>query len=167
MTFTLRTKNSKEDMEFFEQLDYESYKSTLQDQELSEEEVRKKYMEFLKTDPIDPEGLDHHIIIAEEEAGDKCGLIWICNRKPFWKFKKQHLWIYNLHIIPEYRGNGLAQILLVKAEDWAKQQELHIVALHVLESNKIARHIYEKMGYTLVETHQESCFYEKNLHDVH
>ncbi len=163
MTFILRTKKSKEDMEFFNQLEYESYKSTLQDQELSEEEVRKKYMEFLKADPLDPEGPDHHIIIAENEEGRKCGLIWICNRNPFWRFKEQHLWIYNLHVIPEYRCNGLAQILMTKAEDWAQQQELHVVALHVLDSNKIARHIYEKMGYKLIETHNESCFYEKNF----
>ncbi len=163
MNFTLRTKQSKEDMEFFEQLEYESYKSTLNDQELSEEEVRKKYKEFLKADPLDPEEPDHQIIIAENENGSKCGLIWICNRKPFWRFKEQHLWIYNLHIIPEYRGNGLAQMLMVKAEDWAKQQNLHTVSLHVQDSNKIARHIYEKRGYKLVETHKESCFYEKNL----
>ncbi len=163
MTYTIRLKNSIEDMAFFNELDYESFKSTLIHQVISEEETRQKYEAFQKADPIDPEGQNHFIFILENEEGFRCGLIWICNRKPFWRFQKQHLWIYNLHIIPEHQGKGLAQILMLKAEEWAKKLQLNNIALHVVESNHIARHIYEKLGYELVATHNESCFYEKNI----
>jgi ribosomal protein S18 acetylase RimI-like enzyme len=68
-----------------------------------------------------------------------------------------------LHIIEEYRGMGLANRLLIKAEEWTINQGLNSIALHVINRNKAARHIYEKQGYKLVATHNESCFYEKKV----
>ena len=50
-----------------------------------------------------------------------------------------------------------------KIEEWTKEQKLNSIGLHVIEWNKIARRLYEKHGYKLVETHNESCFYEKIL----
>ena len=163
MSFIIREKNSKDDMTFFADLDYKSFKTTLKSQYIPEEEKRKKYEEFLKADPIDPEGPDHVILIVENERRRRCGLIWICRRKPFWRFKTSHTWIYNLHIIEEYRGRGLANQLLLKAEEWTKTQGLNSIALHVINENKIARHLYERVGYELVATHNESCFYEKKI----
>ena len=150
-------------MAFFAELDYESFKTTLTDKGIPEEEKRSKYKEFLKADPVDPEGPDHLILIVEDENRRRCGLIWICRRKPFWRFNTMHIWIYNLHIIEEYRGMGLANRLLMKAEEWSEKQGLNLIALHVIDRNKVARHIYEKRGYKLVATHNESCFYEKEV----
>ncbi|MFX1504093.1 MAG: GNAT family N-acetyltransferase [Promethearchaeota archaeon] len=163
MSFTIREKNSPDDMKFFSELEYESFKTTLKDQNIPEKEKREKFKAFLEADPLDPEGPDHRIYIIENERGIRCGLIWICNRKPFWRFKNQHTWIYNLHIINEYRGIGLARQLLFKAEEWSVSHGLNSIALHVIDSNQIARHLYESLGYKLVETHKESCFYEKML----
>lgn len=163
ISFIIREKNSAEDMVFFTELDYESFKTTLKDQNIPEEEKRSKYKDFLKADPIDPEGHDHLILIVEDDKGRRCGLIWICRREPFWRFKTLHTWIYNLHIIEKYRGMGLANQLLMKAEDWTLNQGLNLIALHVIDRNKVARHIYEKQGYKLVATHKESCFYEKKV----
>ncbi|MFX1517661.1 MAG: GNAT family N-acetyltransferase [Promethearchaeota archaeon] len=163
MLFIIRKKNSAEDMAFFAELDYESFKTTLNDQDIPEEKIRSKYKEFLKADPVDPEGPDHLILIVEDEKRRRCGLIWICRRKPFWRFKTTHTWIYNLHIIEKYRGMGLANRLLMKAEEWTKKQGLNLIALHVINGNKIARHLYERVGYELVATHKESCFYEKKI----
>ncbi|MFX1505719.1 MAG: GNAT family N-acetyltransferase [Promethearchaeota archaeon] len=163
MSFIIREKNSAEDMAFFAELDYESFKTTLKEQNIPEEEIRGKYKEFLKADPVDPEGPDHLILIVEDEKRRRCGLIWICRRKPFWRFITTHIWIYNLHIIEEYRGMGLANRLLMKAEDWTISQGLNLIALHVIDSNKVARYIYEKRGYKIVATHKESCFYEKKV----
>ncbi len=165
MPFVIRLKNSQEDMDFFNQLEYESFITTLKETDAPEEEKRRKFEDFLKTDPIDPEGSDHFIYIVEDENGNRCGLIWIYNREPFWRFVNQHVWIYNLHILPKYRGQGLAKRLLLKIEEYAQKQNLSIIALHVLSFNTKARHLYESLGYKLVATHNESCFYEKNLED--
>ena len=163
LCFTIREKNSSEDMAFFSELDYESFKTTLKDQNISEDQKRAKYKNFLESDPLDPEGDGHVILILENEDRKRCGLIWIYNRNPFWKFTAQHAWIFNLHVIKEFRGQGLAHKLLQKGEEWARMQGLNSIALHVVDFNKIARHIYETTGYKLVATHNESCFYEKYI----
>ena len=163
MRFKIREKNSTEDMLFFSELDFESFKTTLKDKIIPEEEKRAKYEEFVKSDPLNPEGDGHAIFILENEEGKRCGLIWVYNWKPFWKFPTPHAWINNLHIIKEFRGKGLAHQLLSKAEEWARKQKLTYVVLHVIEFNKIARHIYESSGYELVATHEESYFYQKRI----
>ena len=165
MNFKIRSRENKEDMDFFDKLEYESFKTTLKNiEKLTEEEIQEKFEEFLKSDPLDVENdPNHQIFIVEDEQKKRVGLIWIANRTPFWRFKEQHVWIYNLHLLPEFRGKGLARKLMLKAEEWAKEQGLHILGLHVIDNNKAARKLYESLNYILVETHNESCFYEKIL----
>lgn len=159
--FRIRVKETEADMVFFNDLEYESFKTTLKD--MSEEAVRATWIEFKKSDTLDPEGPDHQIFIAEDEKGVLAGLIWLAKRAPFYVFKEHLVWIYNIHIIPKFRRMGLARRLNEKAEEWTKQQELTSIGLHVLDHNKIARDLYKSLGYTLVGTHNESCFYEKKL----
>jgi len=90
-------------------LRFESFKTTLKNAEtLTEEEIRRKYSEFDESDPLNLDDTNHIILIAEDEKGERAGLIWLCNREPFWRFKNRLLWIYNLHVLPLYRGKGLA-----------------------------------------------------------
>ncbi|UCD44965.1 MAG: GNAT family N-acetyltransferase, partial [Candidatus Bathyarchaeota archaeon] len=70
---------------------------------------------------------------------------------------------YNLHVVPEFRRQGLAKRLLVNAEEWARQQDLGSIALHVIDFNEQARRLYESTGYNLVATQNESCFYEMKV----
>ncbi len=162
--FKIRLKVNDEDMLFFDELQIESFKTTLKNAEvLTEEEIRKKYTEFDENDPIDLDDPNHIILIAEDESGERSGLIWICNRDPFWRFKNRLLWIYNLHVISKFRGKGLATELLKRVEELALELNLEIISLHVIDSNTSARNLYEKLGYELVVTHNESCFYEKRI----
>ncbi|MHA1223532.1 MAG: GNAT family N-acetyltransferase [Candidatus Heimdallarchaeaceae archaeon] len=165
MNFKIRPRENEEDMKFFHKLDYESFRTTIKDIEtLTEEEILEKYDEFLKSDPLDVENdPNHQIFILEDNQMNRIGLIWVANRAPFWRFKEQHVWIYNLHILAEFRGRGLARMLMLKAEEWAKEQGLNNLALHVIDNNKVARKLYESLNYVLVATHNESCFYEKSL----
>ena len=159
--FRIRVKETEEDMAFFNRLEYESFKTTLKG--VSEEAVRAIWIEFKKSDTLDPEGPDHQIFIAEDEEGVLAGLIWLAKREPFYVFKERLVWIYNIHVIPEFRRRGLARRLHEKAEEWVRQQGLNSIGLHVLDHNKIARDLYEFSGYKLVATHNESCFYEKKI----
>jgi RimJ/RimL family protein N-acetyltransferase len=54
-------------------------------------------------------------------------------------------------------------LLLKATEEWTAQENLALIALHVLEQNHAARALYETSGYTLAATHKESYFYEKHL----
>ncbi|NPD87718.1 MAG: GNAT family N-acetyltransferase [Asgard group archaeon] len=166
MDFIIRTmkKNDSSDKEFFDYTNFESYKTTLKDSEkYSEEELHKKFQQFEEDDPLDINESKHSVFILETYNGIKVGLIWITNREPFWRFNDQLAWIYNLHTIPEFRKQGLARLLMIRAEEWAVDQNLNSIALHVLNDNTFARNLYESLGYELVVTHNTSCFYEKKV----
>ncbi len=164
MSFIVKELESEVDWNFFKELDYQSYIMTVADAyKLSEEELRQKYDEFDKSDGVNPRESNHKIFILWHNEETRAGLIWLCNREPFWRFEKQHVWIYNLHITPDFRGQGLARQLMHKAEEWCLDQGLDTIALHALEDNTAVRTLYESLDYKLVETHKESCFYEKKL----
>jgi hypothetical protein len=52
---------------------------------------------------------------------------------------------------------------MLKVEEWTIEQKLNLIALHVLDDNAFARNLYESLGYNLIVTHNESCFYEKKV----
>ncbi|UCH57409.1 MAG: GNAT family N-acetyltransferase, partial [Candidatus Bathyarchaeota archaeon] len=113
MEFKIRTRETEEDAEFFQRLNFESYRLTmLRGQEISEDEARARFEEFEKADPLDPWGDDHQAFFVEDEKGSLAGLIWLADREPFWRFKERLAWIYNLHILPEFRRRGLARRFL-------------------------------------------------------
>lgn len=164
MSFTIKQLQDEEDWVFFKELDFKSFVATVKEADkLSEEELNQKYEEFDKSDGLNPRDSNHTIFIIWSDEDIRAGLIWLCNREPFWRFDKQHVWIYNLHIIPQFRRKGLAKKLMLKAEEWCSDQGLDSIALHAIEDNTIVRELYESLGYILVEKHFESCFYEKKL----
>lgn len=164
MRFRIRTRETEEDMLFFDRLNFESFRLTmLRDQDISEEEAKARFIEFEKSDPLDPWGSDHQVFFAEDDKGNLAGLIWLASREPFYVFEERLVWIYNLHIIPKYRRMGLARQLLAKAQEWTKKQGLNSIGLHTVDFNTAARLLYESLGYKLVATHNESCFYEKKI----
>ena len=163
MSFEIKEIQDEDDWSFFKNLDYQSFVLTIADaDQLSDDELRKKYEEFDKSDGANPRDSNHKIFIAWNDDV-RAGLIWLCNREPFWRFDKQHVWIYNLHISKEFRRKGLARQFMLKAEEWCLEQGLDRIALHALEDNIVVRELYESLDYQLVEKHFESCFYEKVL----
>ena len=52
---------------------------------------------------------------------------------------------------------------MLKAEEWCLEQGLDTLALHAIDTNLPVKKLYESLNYKLVETHNESCFYEKKL----
>ncbi len=164
MSFKIKELENEDDWIFFTDLDFQSFITTIQDaNQFSEEELRQKYKEFEESDSLNPRDSHHKIFIIWDNNTTRAGLVWLCNREPFWRFKEQHVWVYNLHIIPQYRNQGLARKLMLKAEEWCVEQGLNVLALHAIDDNLPVRELYESLNYKLVETHKESCFYEKRL----
>jgi GNAT superfamily N-acetyltransferase len=164
MDFEIRTLRTETDRDFFDQLNFESFKHDfIRGENIPEEEVRQRFREFEAADPLDPWGANHLTYFANTLDGELAGLIWLAERPPFYKFRQQLVWIYNLHVIPQYRRHGLARKLLAKADEWAVERELNVLGCHTLDFNMEARRLYESSGYTLIATHNESCFYEKKI----
>ncbi len=164
LKFQIREWNRQTDQAFFDYCQLESYKGTLPDTDsLSEEEIMRKYEEFDKNDPVDMSSPDHVVFIGETSEGQPAGLVWVCHREPFWRFKESLTWIYNLHVVHRFRRQGLAKLLLETIEEWTRSESLKLIGLHVVESNTAARALYDSCGYRLATTHNESCFYEKSI----
>jgi GNAT superfamily N-acetyltransferase len=164
MKIRIRTVRDEKDTRFFERLNFESYKlEFLRGREISEEEARREFEEFEKSDPLDPWGADHQVLLAADEEETLMGLIWLAKREPFYVFKERLAWIYNLHVVPEHRRKGVAERLLDEAEKWARKVGLKSMGLHVIDFNEPARCLYESLGYEVVATHNDSCLYEKRV----
>ncbi len=164
MEIRIRTVEDEEDIRFFDRLNFESYKlEFLRGREITEEEARRMFEEFEKADPLDPWGADHQVLFAADEDGTLMGLIWLARRESFYVFKEWLAWIYNLHVVPEHRRRGVARHLLGEAEEWVMQEGLRSIGLHVIDFNESARCLYESLGYELVATHNDGCFYEKRI----
>lgn len=164
LKFHIREWNRQTDQAFFDYCQLESYKGTLTDADsLSEEEIKRKYEEFDKNDPVDMSSPEHAVFIGETIEGQPAGLVWVCHREPFWRFKEPLTWIYNLHVVLRFRRQGLAKMLLETIEEWTRSEGLKLIGLHVIESNTAAHALYDSCGYKLAATHNTSFFYEKNM----
>lgn len=162
MNAIIRNWDIENDIEFFKYCELESFRGTLNPSEnLTEDQVLEKFRKMDEEDPIDLSAPGHQIFIVDTEKQPQVALLWLYDRDPFWRFKKRVSWIYNLYVAPDYRRRGIARMLLYEAEDWTRSRNLGSIALHVIDWNSAARSLYESMGYVLVHTHNESCFYEK------
>ncbi|UCG03164.1 MAG: GNAT family N-acetyltransferase [Candidatus Heimdallarchaeota archaeon] len=81
---------------------------------------------------------------------ERVGYIW------FWpspeSFMKDAFLIADLVIFEEFRRKGFAKQALLLLEKEVKLSGLNKIALHVFKQNKIAKYLYESVGYEVVQT---------------
>ena len=56
--------------------------------------------------------------------------------------------ISEVYVAPDYRGQGIADALMDRAEAWAADRGCEYVSLSVNEDNETARRVYESRGYS-------------------
>jgi ribosomal protein S18 acetylase RimI-like enzyme len=59
------------------------------------------------------------------------------------------VYLYSLWLEPGARGQGLGQLLVSVAVDWARAQRVRTVTLRVNATNTAARGVYEALGFGL------------------
>lgn len=74
------------------------------------------------------------------------GMIWIAQKDPT---KPNEGFIYDFMIFEQYQGQGYAKKAMKEIETIAKGLGVNKIGLHVFGQNKIARGLYEKMGYEI------------------
>lgn len=57
--------------------------------------------------------------------------------------------LYSLAVLPEFRGQGLALLLLDQLETIARTQGRTAIRLEVAESNTVAQALYQRRGYQI------------------
>ncbi|MEK5487571.1 GNAT family N-acetyltransferase [Lysinibacillus sp. FSL M8-0355] len=74
------------------------------------------------------------------------GMIWISQKAPK---NPNEGFIYDFVIFEQYQGQGYGKKAMKEAEIIAKELGMNKIGLNVFGHNKIARGLYEKMGYEI------------------
>ncbi|MFE6169374.1 GNAT family N-acetyltransferase [Viridibacillus arvi] len=74
------------------------------------------------------------------------GMIWISQKAPK---NPSEGFIYDFVIFEQYQGQGYGKKAMKEAEIIAKELGMNKIGLNVFGHNKIARGLYEKMGYEI------------------
>ncbi|MEA9358004.1 GNAT family N-acetyltransferase [Bacteriovorax sp. PP10] len=102
-----------------------------------------------------PDGVnsvDQHVFTIKENGSKWIGTLWFGvrgaadNRKAF---------IYDIILDDETRGKGYGKKAMQLLEDEVKKVGLRHIGLHVFGHNKIARSLYEKLGYETTNVNME------------
>ena len=111
-----------------------------------EESLARSQREFdeLLTDGRSTPG--HELWTVRDENGADVGVLWVARleRRP------GHAFIYDIWIAPERRGEGFGTAALSSLEEWARENDITSIGLHVFGQNEGARRLYRRFGY--VET---------------
>lgn len=78
-------------------------------------------------------------VLIERKTNRLVGTSWITN-------DSRRLYLHHFGIIPEYQGQGLANILMDESMKFARDSRLQI-KLEVHKNNEIARNLYLKYGF--------------------
>jgi ribosomal protein S18 acetylase RimI-like enzyme len=93
-----------------------------------------------------PQGLqtrDHYIytLVDGEQA---VGMIWL---KAQLDRAVKSGFIYDVMVDEKFRGKGYGRHLMTLIEEKARELDLKSIGLHVFAYNKVAKNLYESMGY--------------------
>ncbi len=157
MSFTIRERETENDMENFFRSCFETSKNTNDvhytslkkgHPEKSDDEIFEMFKEEI-TESFDFERPDCKIFMIDGENGEFAGYIWVAIREgqDIWDFERP-LWIYDISVQPEFRRKGLGKRLLERAESFAKELNRNI-GLFVHVRNTGAIDLYQKNGYEI------------------
>jgi len=155
MRSSIRQAENEKDWDFFFNLSFETLKLLRKSNydQLVSENPGKSDAELLMAhrkeveDYADFSDPKSKVFIAENDAGEYIGYLWMGERKAIdcWDFQKPQ-WIFDVVVLPKFRGNGLGRLLMQQAEKFAVQQNRNL-GLLVHEDNKSAINLYKSEGY--------------------
>lgn len=110
---------------------------------VSEEEALARSARSFETEL--PDGIhtpDQRLFIAEDAEGRLVGYLWLAR-----KAETDTLFIYDIEVITERRGEGFGRRLMELVEVEGRVMGLSRIELNVHADNDVARSLYESAGY--------------------
>ena len=96
----------------------------------------------LLTNGLDTDG--HWLYTVEGNDGSPAGSLWLSERDDE---QGTMLFVYDVNIDPDRRGQGLSRAAMEFASDEARRRELPRVVLNVFGGNEVARNLYRSLGF--------------------
>jgi ribosomal protein S18 acetylase RimI-like enzyme len=94
-----------------------------------------------------PQGLatPGHVIVRVEADGQPVGWLWLALQDP--RAEAGVGFIYDIRVDDAHRGRGYGRAAMQRAEEEARRNGLHALALNVFGHNAVARSLYASLGY--------------------
>ena len=108
-----------------------------QDLRIRDGEEHAFYAAFNKID-----ALAHVVVAYRDRVAVGCGAIK--------KYSEQVVEIKRMFVLPEYRGQGIAGVVLAELEAWASELEFSESILETGKKQPEAIRLYQKSGYTII-----------------
>nr|WP_285850582.1 GNAT family N-acetyltransferase [Niallia circulans] len=105
-----------------------------------DESLKKAEEEYTKLLP-QGEKTERNFLYTIQKGDEAVGVIWLAQKSEELGF------IYDIYILEKYQGNGYAKQALKSIENVGQKLGLKKIGLHVFGHNKVARGLYEKLGY--------------------
>jgi ribosomal protein S18 acetylase RimI-like enzyme len=87
-----------------------------------------------------------NVMFIAEVDGQRAGLLWFGPNRNLVTGEEEG-WIYNVTVLPEYRGRGIARLLMQHAESHAKAEGYAVIGLMVAMHNTAARELYRRLDF--------------------
>ncbi len=91
-------------------------------------------------------GAANQVFTARDNKCERVGFIWVGQSRSGFTGVIQ-AYILSVHVIEACRGQGLGRLLMLRAEDWARENGFTSIGLSVAAHNASAITLYEKLGY--------------------
>ena len=110
-------------------------------------EAANRNVEATRAQLFDGDDVAQGQFILDVLRGDeKVGTLWLAAKTA------TDWWIYDIVVDPEFRGTGLGRPTLRAAEEFVRSRGGTRLGLNVFGPNKVARHLYDAVGYEVVST---------------
>ncbi len=160
MPFTIRRAETSRDFEDYYTISFDLFKRFFYQGSKESDEVlfEKHKAELEKIDFSDP---DRRLYVAHNEQGVFAGALWVGVREQgfVWDLPEEiPAWVYDVEVVPAFRGQGLGRQLMLQAEEWTREKRIKRIGLHTSHDLEIALRLYRDMGYK-----EKSIIIRKNL----
>ncbi|WML48325.1 GNAT family N-acetyltransferase [Neobacillus sp. PS3-34] len=112
------------------------------------EEKQRRLIESMEAE-------DNSAIFLAEENGELVGFLFAMGNNIN---RIRHSVHVAVGVGEAFRGNGVGTMLFQKLEAWAKSKQIRRLELTVIEHNIAGRSLYEKMGFLIEGTKNDSLF---------
>jgi ribosomal protein S18 acetylase RimI-like enzyme len=145
MAPSIREYNHRTDAEHFRALNMRTFRDSVpRDEYVDENAFLRHYQWLLET--LAPHDRKRSQVFIAEVDGRYAGHCWLGTQTDFFT-RRPDPWIYDLSVVPEFRGAGVARALHDHAVRWLKERGSRIVGLQVMAHNTAAASLYESLGY--------------------
>lgn len=135
-----------DDFEFFKAMEFETTWENLPPEDRDRLDPDRVAAALDETHEILLARPGNALFVAETREGERVGLLWFGESRNLVTGEVEG-WVYNVSVVPAFRGQGIGVQLMRHAEQYARERGYEVLGLMVATHNEAARRLYEKLDF--------------------